>query len=71
MCFDFSDDGIHNWITNYTDLLECHWDGHPAAKYHVNNWFPDLFETTKFIEYKDYGVHIVVFSPNSNEVDYE
>ncbi len=32
MCFDFSEDGIHNWITNYTDLLRCHWDGHPVAK---------------------------------------
>lgn len=60
----FSEDGIHTWITNYNDLLECHWDGTSSAKYNSNNWLPDLFETTKFIEYKDYDVHLVVFPPN-------
>ncbi len=62
----FSKDGIHTWITNYANLLECHWDGTPAAKYNVNNWFPDLFETTRFIEYKDYNVHIIVVPPENN-----
>jgi len=61
----FSEDGIHTWITNYTDLLECHWDGTPAAKYNPNNWLPDLFETTRFIEYKDYDVHIIVVPPEN------
>lgn len=59
----FSEDGIHTWITNYTDLLECHWDGAPAAKYNKYKWYFDLFETTRFIEYKDYDVHIIVVPP--------
>ncbi|MDP8203136.1 MAG: hypothetical protein P9L95_01240 [Candidatus Tenebribacter mawsonii] len=61
----FSEDGIHTWITNYTDLLECHWDGSPAAKYNPNNWLPDLFETTRFIEFKDYDVHIIIVPPTN------
>ena len=65
--YDFSwglsQDGIHTWITHYSDLLECHWDGVPAAKYNLNISFPDLFETTEFIEFKDYDVHIIVVPP--------
>jgi len=57
----FSEDGIHTWITNYTDLKECHWDGPPAEKYDPDNSFPLLLETTRFIEFYDYGVHLVVF----------
>ena len=57
----FSEDGVHTWITNFTDLKECHWDGPPAEKYNPNNSFPLLFETTRFIEFEDYDVHLVVF----------
>jgi len=41
--YDFSwglsQDGIHTWITHYSDLLECHWDGVPAAKYNLTAVF--------------------------------
>ncbi len=59
----FSQDGIHTWITSYTDLLECRWDGPPAARYNSDEWLPDLFITTRFIRYKDYDVHIIVVPP--------
>jgi len=62
----FSQDGIHTWITHYTDLLECHWDGAPAAKYNTSGWLPDLFETTQFIKYKDYDVHIIIVPPKED-----
>lgn len=61
----FSNDGIHTWITKFTDLKECHWDGPPAKKYNPNNYLPLLYETTPFVEYYDYGIHIVVFPPKN------
>ena len=64
----FSEDGIHTWITNYQNLLECHWDGVPAARYY-NSYLPDLFETTRFLEYKDHDVHIIVVPPHSGEIN--
>jgi hypothetical protein len=59
----FSKDGIHTWITNYTDLKECHWDGPPAKKYNPNNYLPFLYETTPFLEFYDYNIHLLVFPP--------
>ena len=61
----FSEDGVHTLITNFTDLKECHWDGPPAEKYNRNNSFPVLFETTRFVEFEDYDVHLVVFPPGN------
>ncbi|MBN1181771.1 MAG: hypothetical protein JXB49_05740, partial [Bacteroidales bacterium] len=60
----FSEDGIHTWVTNYSDLLECRWDGAPSKKYNENDWFPDLFIKYKFTEYNDYDVHIIVVPGN-------
>ena len=57
----FSEDGIHTWITNYTDLRESHWDGPPAERYNPDNSFPLLFETTRFVEFEDYDVHLIIF----------
>jgi len=65
----FSEDGIHTWITNFEDLKECHWDGPPAEKYNPDKSYPLLFETTRFIEFEDYDVHLVVFPNNKHEKD--
>ena len=32
----FSNQGIHNWITRFTTLKECMWDGAPCKKYNPN-----------------------------------
>jgi len=60
----FSEQGIHTWITNYNNLKECHWDGAPSKKYNYKN-FPLLFETTKFNEFTDYNIHLIVFPPEN------
>jgi len=62
--FGFSENGIHNWITNYNDLLECHSNGSPSKKYHLEITLPNLFETTPLIEYDDHDVHILFIPPN-------
>ena len=58
----FSHQGIHNWITRFTVLKECMWDGAPCLKYNANN-SQYLFKATKFIEFTDYDSHVIVFPP--------
>jgi len=58
----FSYQGIHNWITRFTVLKECMWDGAPCAKYNTeNNQY--LFRATEFTEFTDYYSHVIVFPP--------
>lgn len=58
----FSDQGWHTWITRYDTLKECNWAGAPSAS--LNYWNAEpLFKKTKFLEYKEYTSHIVVFPP--------
>ena len=58
----FSHQGIHNWITRFTVLKECMWEGAPCAKYNAsNNQY--LFKATKFTEFNDYESHVIVFPP--------
>ncbi len=62
----FSHQGIHNWITRFTILKECMWDGAPCAKYNSNN-SQYLFRATKFTEFTDYDSHVIVFPPKVRE----
>ncbi len=69
----FSGGGIHTWITYGEGLRECHWDCGPAKKYDIpsthylyqtsNLKEHTLFKTTRFIDFTDYHVHLVVFPP--------
>ena len=58
----FSEGGIHTWITQRTDLKECHFDSGPTRRYDADKPYR-LLETTRFIHFKDYNVHLVVFPP--------
>ena len=60
----FSEGGIHTWITSGTDLKECHFDSGPMKQYDTSNPYK-LLETTRFIEYRDYNVHLIVFPPDA------
>ncbi|OQX98442.1 MAG: hypothetical protein B6I20_11045 [Bacteroidetes bacterium 4572_117] len=58
----FSYQGVHNWITRFTVLKECMWDGAPCLRYnHNQNQY--LFRATKFTDFKDYDSHVIVFPP--------
>ena len=61
----FSYQGIHSWITRYTDLKECMWDGAPCRKYNFSN-SQYLFKSTPFLEFNDYYSHVIVFPPLQN-----
>ncbi len=63
----FSYQGIHSWITRFTDLKECMWDGAPCLKYNKNLSAQYLFKKTKFNEYFDYESHVIVFPPKKAE----
>jgi hypothetical protein len=59
----FSNQGIHTWITRFNMLKECRWEGAPSIKYdYCENCCP-LFKIHHFLEFKDYGSHVVVFPP--------
>lgn len=58
----FSDQGWHTWITRYDTLKECNWSGAPMKS--LNLWNADpLFKKTKFLDYKEYTSHVVIFPP--------
>jgi len=70
----FSDGGIHTWVTRGRDLKECHYDSGPSRRYEIPSHHPlyrvglqnqrePLFKTTRFVAFKDYRVHLVVFPP--------
>jgi hypothetical protein len=56
----FSDQGYHTWITRFDTLKECNWAGSPANSSY--SWGRDvpLFIKRSFLEYDDYGSHILV-----------
>lgn len=56
----FSDQGYHTWITRYDELKECNWLGAPSAKYQASEYEKPLFLATKFIDFSDYGSHVIV-----------
>jgi hypothetical protein len=57
----FSNQGIHTWITRFNTLKECRWEGAPSIKYdYCENCCP-LFKIHYFLEFKDYGSHVIVF----------
>ncbi len=58
----FSYQGYHTWITRFSDLKECMWDGAPSKKYDLFNGHP-LFRTTLFLDFGDYDSHVIVFPP--------
>jgi hypothetical protein len=65
----FSDGGIHTWVTSGVDLKECHWDSAPSKALEIPG-IPaaerqPFFETTRLLNFADYGVHLVVFPPDS------
>ncbi len=58
----FSDQGWHTWITRYDILKECRWEGVPSLK--LSGGYSDpLFKSTVFLEFSDYGSHVVIFPP--------
>jgi hypothetical protein len=70
----FSDGGIHTWITSGRDLKECHYDSGPSKRYEIPQGHSlyrvglqgarePLFKTTRFVAFRDYRVHLVVFPP--------
>jgi hypothetical protein len=71
----FSEGGIHTWITSGVKLKECHYDKGPSPKYDIpesDGLFQandlranPLFKTTRFVKFTDYGVHLIVFPPDS------
>ena len=62
----FSEGGIHTWITTGRLLKECHFDSGPSKTYDVLHRYP-LFETTPFVDYDDYTVHLLVFPPKIHQ----
>jgi hypothetical protein len=58
----FSYQGYHTWVSRFDTLKECNWLGAPGLK-HTYGYDVPLFKKLKFIEYADYGSHIVVFPP--------
>ena len=73
----FSQGGIHTWITSGRDLKECHFDAGPSKNYEIptaHSLFSTtglrsepLFETTRFVAFDDYPVHLVVFPPGKRD----
>ncbi len=61
----FSEGGIHTWITQGTDLRECHFDSGPSRRYDADKPYR-LLESTRFIRFNDYNVHLVVFPPEAD-----
>ncbi len=67
----FSDGGIHTWVTSDTTLKECHWESGPSRRYEIPEAHPlaaglrrePFFESTRLVEFTDYGAHLVVFPP--------
>jgi len=67
----FSDGGIHTWITSGVELKECHWDSGPSLRFEIPRTHAldaglkrePFFETTRFVEFTDYGAHLVVLPP--------
>ena len=59
----FSEGGIHTWITQGIDLVECHFDAGPTKRYDLDLPYR-LLETTRFTAFKDYHVHLVAFPPD-------
>mgnify|MGYP001437391058 CR=1 FL=1 len=58
----FSYQGYHTWVTRFDTLKECNWLGSPSLEY-IYGFETPLFKKIKFLEYADYGSHIVVFPP--------
>ena len=58
----FSYQGYHTWVSRFDTLKECNWLGAPSLDYTYGYEVP-LFKKGKFIEYADYGSHVVVFPP--------
>ena len=58
----FSYQGYHTWISRFDTLKECNWLGAPSLEYTYGYYVP-LFKKVKFMEYYDYGSHIIVFPP--------
>lgn len=56
----FSEQGIHTWITRYDELKECNWSGAPSTKYQVSKYENPLFLATDFVDYRDYGSHVIL-----------
>ncbi|MDD9935565.1 MAG: hypothetical protein OXT09_18285 [Myxococcales bacterium] len=58
----FSLGGIHTWVTFGTALKEVHFDSGPTRKYDIQADYR-MFETTPFVDFHDYGVHLIAFPP--------
>ncbi len=59
----FSYQGYHTWITRYNVLKECNWNGSPSALLD-DGLHSKLFLKTNFLDYHDYGSHVVIFPPD-------
>ncbi len=62
----FSYQGWHTWVTRFSTLKECIWYGAPSKSFESGYSAP-LFKKTPFIEYYDYGSHVVIFPPKALE----
>ena len=62
----FSYQGIHSWITRFTQHKECMWDGAPCLKFNKDLGAQSLFKATPFLEYLDYNSHVIAFPPKKD-----
>lgn len=56
----FSYQGWHTWISRFKDLKKCYWGGAPSQKMAAPGALP-LFLKTPFLQYQDYGSHVICF----------